>query len=77
MPKTIQIRNVNDEVYTTLSRRAAAAGISLPDYLRREMERMASGPSWEEWLESVRRIPKTDITRAEILEALDEVRGSY
>lgn len=77
MSKTIQIRNIDDAVYATLKRRAAAAGTSVPDFVRREMERLASGPSWEEWLERVHRSPRSDITRTEILEALDEVRGSF
>ena len=35
MPKTIQIRDIDDEVYAALSRRAAEAGLTVPDLLRR------------------------------------------
>lgn len=36
MPKTIQIRNLDDDVYEALRRRAAAAGLTVPEVLRRE-----------------------------------------
>lgn len=44
MPKHIQIRDVPDEVHRTLKTRAAAAGLSLSDYLRAEMARIAARP---------------------------------
>lgn len=44
MPKNIQIRAVPDDVHRSLATRAAAAGTSLSDYLRNELERMASRP---------------------------------
>lgn len=76
MPKTIQIRDVDDEVYAALSRRAAEAGISVPDLLRREAARLAARPSVEEWLERTRRRP-SEISAAEVVEALDEIRGPW
>ncbi len=74
MPKTVQIRDIDDEVYAALSRRAAEAGLTVPDLLRREAGRLASRPTVDEWLERTRRRPSTN-TRAEVLEALDELRG--
>ena len=50
MPKTIQIRDVDDEVYAALARRAAEAGMTVPDLLRREAARLASRPTVSEWL---------------------------
>lgn len=44
----IQIRNVPDEVHRTLKMRAAAKGVSLSDYLLREIERVAERPTLEE-----------------------------
>lgn len=41
MPKTIQIRNVPDELHKTLKVRAAKNGMTLSDYLLSEMEGMA------------------------------------
>ncbi len=76
MPKTIQIRDVDDEVYAALARRAAEAGISVPDLLRREAARLASRPTLEEWLARTRRRP-SGITRSDVIEALDELRGLW
>ncbi len=76
MSKTIQIRDVDDEVYAALSRRAAAAGITVPDLLRREAARLAARPTVDEWLARTRRRPSA-ITRAEVREALDELRGPW
>lgn len=41
MPKAIQIRDVPDDVHATMRTRAAAAGLSLSDYLRLEITRLA------------------------------------
>lgn len=42
--KTIQVRNVPDEVHRVLRTRAVAAGVSLSDYALGELERVASRP---------------------------------
>jgi plasmid stability protein len=76
VPKTIQIRDLDDDVYAALARRAAEAGVTVPDLLRREAARLASRPSLEQWLERTRRRP-SEITRAEIVAALDELRGPW
>lgn len=76
MPKTIQIRDVDDEVYAALARRAAEAGITVPELLRREATRLAARPTVEEWLARTRRRP-SGITTSEVVEALDEARGPW
>jgi plasmid stability protein len=76
MPKTIQIRDLDDDVYAALVRRAAEAGITVPELLRREAARLAARPSVEEWLARTRRRP-SPITSAEVIEALDELRGPW
>lgn len=76
MPKTIQIRDIDDEVYAALVRRAAESGVTVPDLLRREAARLASRPTVEEWLARTRRRP-SNISRAEILEAIEELRGPW
>ena len=76
MPKTIQIREVADDVYLALSRRAAEAGLTVPDLLRREATRLASRPTMEEWLARTRRRP-SEISSAQVVEALDESRGPW
>jgi hypothetical protein len=76
VPRTIQIRDVDDGDYAALSRRAAEAGITVPELLRREVARLAARPSVEEWLARTRR-RASPVTRAEVLEALDELRGPW
>lgn len=48
MPKTVQIRDIDDDVYSALARRAAEAGLTVPDLLCREAARLARRPSVEE-----------------------------
>ena len=43
--RTIQIRDVPDDVHRTLRTRAAAAGLSLSDYVLGEIERVAARPA--------------------------------
>lgn len=76
MPKTVQIRDIDDQVYAALVRRAAEAGITVPELLRREACRLASRLTVAEWLERTRG-KHSDITTAEVLEALDEIRGPW
>lgn len=44
MSYSIQIRNVPDDVHRTLRARAAAAGLSLSDYLLADITRLAERP---------------------------------
>ena len=75
MPRTIQIRNVTDEVYDGLRRRAAEDGVSVPDLLRAEASRIAATPSITTWLASTRR-RSSDIGAGAVIEALDELRDA-
>ncbi|HEU5001261.1 MAG TPA: antitoxin [Actinomycetota bacterium] len=74
--KTIQIRDLDDDVYAALVRRAAEAGVSVPELLRAEAVRLASRPTMQEWLRRTR-TRSSSIGRAEILAALDEHRGPW
>jgi hypothetical protein len=76
MPKTVQIRDLDDDVYAALARRAAEAGVSVPELLRAEATRLAARPTVEEWLNRTRR-RSAPADRAEILAALDEHRGPW
>lgn len=76
MPKTVQIRDLDDEVYAGLARRAAETGISVPELLRAEAARLAARPSVETWLTRTRR-RSSPLGRIEVLAALDELRGSW
>ena len=53
MTRTIQIRNVPDELHRTLKARAAKSGMTLSDYLLSEIEQVAKKPTMKEWLEKV------------------------
>ncbi len=63
MPKIIQIRDVPDQVHSTLKARAARGGMSLSDYLKRELGRAAEQPSLREWLERVRQAKPIPLKR--------------
>jgi hypothetical protein len=76
MPRTIQIRDIDDAVYAGLSKRAAEAGLTVPELLRRDAARIASRPSMEEWLARRARRP-SGVTRQQILDALDDHRGPW
>jgi len=76
VPKTVQIRDIDDEVYEALAKRAAEVGASVPEFLRKEIERLAVRPSINEWLERTRRRPSAS-ARRDTLEALDELRGPW
>jgi antitoxin FitA len=49
--KTIQVRNVSDETHATLRARAAAAGMSLQEYLAKELDGLAARPTVDEVLQ--------------------------
>jgi plasmid stability protein len=73
MSKMIQIRDVPDEVHSTLKARAAREGMSLSDYLKRELERAAQQPNLREWAQWVRQM-KPISSRKSSVEILHEVR---
>jgi plasmid stability protein len=50
----VQVRDVPDEVHRTLKERAAREGVSLSEYLRTELERVAAAPTPEELLTRIR-----------------------
>jgi glutathione S-transferase len=76
MPKTVQIRDLDDDIYAALVRRAAEEGITVPELLRREAARLASRPSVAQWLARTGRRPSA-VSTAEVLESLDEWRGEW
>jgi plasmid stability protein len=55
MSKMIQIRNVPDDVHKALKIRATKEGMSLSDFLLREMTKVAKQPTLEEMIERIRR----------------------
>ena len=47
----IQVRDVPEQVHGTLKSRAAREGMSLSDFLKKELTRVAERPTMQEWLE--------------------------
>jgi hypothetical protein len=48
MPKMIQIRHVSDALHRTLKVRATEADMTLSDYIKAELERMAARPTLDQ-----------------------------
>lgn len=53
MATLVQVRDVPDDVHRTLKSRAAAAGVSLSEYLRTVLERDAARPTPAELAERI------------------------
>jgi plasmid stability protein len=70
----IQVRNVPEEVHRTLKTRAAAAGLSLSDYVKRDLVESASRPSLDEIDARVQARGRSGLTTSIVRAALDEVR---
>ena len=51
MSKMIQVRDVPEHVHGTLKSRAAREGMSLSDFLKKELTRAAERPTMQEWLD--------------------------
>lgn len=62
MSKMLQIRNVPDELHRELKIRAARAGMTLSDYLLRELRHVASRPELEDLLERIKRRGTVHVT---------------
>ncbi|CAN5900330.1 antitoxin [soil metagenome] len=71
MSKMIQIRNVPDTVHGEIKARAARAGMSLSDFLLREVERIVEAPPFEDLLARLteRTRPRLSETPAEAIRA--------
>lgn len=69
MSKMIQIRNVPDKTHRRLKARAASEGMTLSDYLLREIQRLADLPSLREFSEMLRQHEPVNppISAAEII----------
>lgn len=71
MSKMIQIRHVPEKLHRRLKARAAADGLPLSDYLRRELERVGEQMTPEELRESLASLDVVATTET----AADAVRG--
>jgi antitoxin FitA len=68
MAKTVQIRDMPDKLHRTLKARAAAAGMTLSEYLVWELKRATVFPTEEELWERIRgRTPVKGVSGAELV----------
>lgn len=74
MPNVL-VRDLPDEVHTSLQRRAEAAGQSLQQYLATELTRLASMPTMEEVLARIPRRRGGRVGLDQAVADLDEERG--
>lgn len=76
MSRMIQVRDVPDGVHTTLKVRAAREGMSLSDYIKRELARVAERPTMQEWLERTQQAKPISARRtaAEVIRELRDER---
>ncbi|GEM_PF-345025 len=75
MSKMIQVRNVPDELHRTLKTSAAAEGMSLSDYIKRELGTVATYASFEEIDARIRARGPTGLRTEDIISDLREARG--
>ncbi len=69
----LQVRNVSAETLASLKQRARQAGMSLSDYARKELERVAATPTAEELFDLARARP-TRVSAQDIVAAIAEGR---
>jgi len=72
----IQVRDVSEQLHGILKARAAREGMSLSDYLKRELERTAERPTMREWLELTQRARpiRTRQSAAQVVRELRDAR---
>jgi hypothetical protein len=75
MSKMIQIRNVPDEMHQALKVQAAAAGMSLSDYIKRELGYFAGKTSIEEIDARIQARGPSKVRTKTTVEILRESRG--
>jgi plasmid stability protein len=73
MSKMIQVRDVPESVHGTLKSRAAREGMSLSDFIKRELERVAERPTMQEWLDRTQQA-KPIPTRRSAAQVIRELR---
>lgn len=78
MSKMIQIRNVPDELHRELKMRAAAAGMNMSDYIKRELSRRSRKSTIRE-IGARRRArsggKQSSLTTQEVVDIIREGRG--
>jgi antitoxin FitA len=75
MSKMIQIRNVPDEMHQALKMRAVAEGISLSDYIKRELGMITAKVDFDELDARIRARGPSRLDPETVLRLLREGRG--
>jgi len=76
MSKMIQIRNVPDDLHRELKMRAAAAGMSMSDYIKRELSRRSRKSTIKEiGARSQGRSAGSTLTTQDVVDTIREMRG--
>jgi hypothetical protein len=73
MSKMIQVRDVPDRLHGVLKSRAAREGMSLSDFIKRELQNIAERPTMQEWLE-LTRLAKPIRTKRSAVDVIRELR---
>lgn len=76
MSKMIQVRDVPDDVHAELRRRATTAGMSLSDFTRQELSRLARRPSLGDLLDRAAGRNGDSMTFADAREAVTSERSN-
>jgi len=75
MSKMIQVRDVPEQVHRTLKARAAREGMSLSEFIKRELERAVERPTMREWLQRTEQA-KPISTKRSAAQVLRELRDA-
>jgi len=76
MSKMIQIRNVPDDLHRDLKKRAALAGMSMSDYIKRELDRKSRKSTIKEiGARSRGRSAESTLTTRKIVDIIREARS--
>jgi plasmid stability protein len=75
MSKMIQVRNVPDEVHRALKTRAAAEGMTLSDYIKKELERVTERSQLEEAFARAEARGSLGLTTEQVVDLIREGRG--
>ncbi len=70
---TIQIRDISEDAYEIIRRRARAAGQSIQAYMKKAIERMARQPDDDEIFADLERFVEAQGVRLDIEALLDDI----
>jgi len=72
---SVQVKNVDDETHELLRQRAAAAGMTLGEYVLELIRKDLRKPSRAEWLARIRARPPADVSHDDVIRSIDEGRA--